>query len=54
MNDPCFKAKKEFEKGKRKFLKFSNNVRRRQIYMNIKKKYKKTLYLTEKAFKEKS
>ena len=54
MNDSCFKAKKEFEKGKREFLKFPNNMGRRLIHLNIKKKYKKALYLTEKAFKEKN
>ena len=53
MNDDCFKAKKEFIKTRKEFLKFPSNMGRCTIYMNIKKRYKKTLYLAEKAFKEK-
>ena len=54
MNKSCFKAKKEFDQKKEEFVKFSNNVGRRLIFLNAKKTYKKTLYLTEKAFKEKN
>ena len=55
MNKSCFKAKRNLtKKKKKKFVKFSNNMGRRLIFLNVKKTYKKTLYLTEKAFKEKN
>ena len=52
MNDSWFKAKKEFDKAKQKFVKFPNNMCSQIIFMNIKKQYKITLRLSEKAFKE--
>ena len=54
MNESCFKARKEFYKVKQEFLKFPSNMGRRLVFMNAKKKYKKTLYLVERAFKEKN
>ena len=41
MNNDCFKAKKEFIKTRREFLKFLSNMGRRTIYMNIKKNTRK-------------
>ena len=52
MNDSCFKAQKEFEKAKQEFVKFPDNMCGQIIFMNIKKQYKITLRLSEKAFKE--
>ena len=53
MNDSCFKAKKEFEQGKREFLKFPNNMGRRLIYMNIKKKIQGNPIFNWKGFQRK-
>ena len=52
MNDSCFKAQKEFDKAKQEFEKFPDNMCSQIILMNIKKRYKITLRLSEKAFKE--
>ena len=52
MNDSCFKAKKEFDRAKQEFVKFPDNMCSQIIFMNIKKQYKITLRLSEKAFKE--
>ena len=49
-----FQSKKEFYKVKQEFLKFPSNTGRRLVFMNAKKKYKKTLYLVERTFKEKN
>ena len=51
-NDSCFKAKKEFNKAKQEFVKFLDNMCSQIIFMNIRKQYKITLHLSEKAFKE--
>ena len=52
MNDSCFKAKREFDKAKQEFVKFTDNMFSQIVFMNIKKQYKITLRLSEKAFKE--
>ena len=52
MNKSCFKAKKEFDKNKIEFVKFSQQHGKEVNLFKCKKTYKKTLYLTEKAFKE--
>ena len=52
VNDSCFKAQKEFDKAKQEFVKFPDNICSQIIFMNIKKQYKITLHLSEKAFKE--
>ena len=52
MNDSCFKAKKEFGKAKQEFVKFPDNMCSQIIFMNVKKQYKITFRLSEKAFKE--
>ena len=54
MNEKCFKAKKDFMKSKKEFMKFPNDLGRRLIFMNVKKRCKKIHYLTERAFKEKN
>ena len=43
-------GKKEFEKRKKEFLKFPSNMDnmgRRMIFMDVKKKYQRTLYFAE-------
>ena len=52
MNDSCFKPQKEFDKAKQGFVKFLDNMCSQIIFMNIKKQYKITLFLSEKVFKE--
>ena len=52
MNDSCFKAQKEFHKAKQGFVKFPDNMCSQIIFINIKKQYKITLSLSEKAFKK--
>ena len=52
MNDSCFKAQKEFDKAKQEFVKFPDNMCSQIIFMNIVKRYKIPLHLSEKAFKE--
>ena len=52
MDDSCFKAQKEFGKAKQGLVKFPDNMCSQIIFMNIKKQYKLTLCLSEKAFKE--
>ena len=53
MNSSCFKAQKEFDKAKQEFVQFPDNMCSQIIiFMNIKKQYKITLHLSEKAFKE--
>ena len=47
-----FNAQKEFDKAKQEFVKFPDNMCSQIIFMNIKKQYKITLRLSEKAFKE--
>ena len=37
MNDSCFKAQKEFDKAKKEFVKFPDNMCSQIIFMNIKK-----------------
>ena len=51
-NDSCFKARKGFDKAKEGFVKFPANMGRQIIFMNIKKQYKITFQLLEKAFQE--
>ena len=41
MNDSCLKAKKKFEKGKRKFLMFPDNMGGRLTHINIAKNARK-------------
>ena len=53
MSKSCFQPKAEFDQAKKEFLKYPSNMRRRLTFMNVKKKYEKTLYLTENAFREK-
>ena len=52
MNDSCFKAQKEIDKATQEFVKFPANMCSQIIFMNIKKQYKITLRLSEKAFNE--
>ena len=40
MNELCFKAKKEFCKVKKEFLKFRSNMGRRLVFMNAKRSTK--------------
>ena len=54
INKTHFETKREFEKGNKEFLKFPGNIGRRMVFMHAKKKYKRTLYFAEKAFKEKN
>ena len=40
INESCFKAKKDFYKVKKEFLKFPSNMGRRLVFINARKKYK--------------
>ena len=42
----------EFDKAKQEFVKFPDNMCSQIIFMNIKKQFKITLRLAEKAFQE--
>ena len=54
INETCFKAERDFLKGKKEFLKFSRDTGKRLIFMNVKKRCKKMHYLTERAFRERN
>ena len=54
MNENCFKAKGDFLKEKKEFLKCSRDMGKRIIFMNVKKRCKKMHYLTERAFRERN
>ena len=54
MDGNCFKAKKDFIQGKKEFMKFPDNLGRRLIFMNLKKKCKRIHYQTEQAFRERN
>ena len=54
MGETCFKARSDFLKEKKEFLKFSRDIGRRLIFMNVKKRCKKMHYLTERAFRERN
>ena len=47
MNDSCFKAQKEFNKAIQEFVKFPDNMCSQIIFMNIMKRYRITLHLSE-------
>ena len=54
MNEKCFQVKKDFIKSKKEFLKFPNELGRKLIFMNVKKRCNKIHYVTERTFKEKN
>ena len=49
-----FSGQERLIKSRKEFLKFPNDLGRRLIFMNVKKRCKKIHYLTERAFKEKN
>ena len=54
IDETCFKAKRDFLKEKKEFLKFSGNMGKRLIFINVKKRCKRMHCLTERAFRERN